>query len=445
MADLNLSAAFDMEPKDAVAFFRSKGYQISDRWQEVWAASNTKAFTVAKAMRMDVLETIRSEVDAAQAQGLTEAQFAERLTPRLKALGWWGQQTWVDSAGTARQVQLGSPYRLRTIYRTNLQTAFMAGRYRRQIAQAKTHPYWMYVAVMDSRTRPSHAALNGKVFRWDDPIWQYLYPPNGWGCRCRIRALTKGQVERMGLQVANGADYIETFQTEAGFDERTGEVLIVDHMRAKLPDGRIMSPDIGWAYNPGASAYGNDVAIAKKLGEARSSELRSQLIQTLNNSALRHEQFANWATDVLEQRRPGHGVQALGFMPEPVSLAVTERLGTVPSRLLAVGEKNLVHADSDKHQRDDIALTPEEFAALPAMINAPEAVLWEAREGVLLLIYPADDGRKIKIVIRTDYHLKKQPQPLDVVINAFKVSARSLINSGTYEVLQGEVVEVRAP
>lgn len=432
MADLDLNAAFGMPPKDAVSYFRSKGYEISDRWQEVWAEAHARAFTVAKAMRMDVLTSIRAEVDKALAEGITERQFIDHLTPRLKALGWWGQQTWVDTQGTARNVQLGSPHRLKLIYRQNLQTAYMAGRYRRQLSASRTHPYWMYVAVMDSRTRPAHAALNGRVFRWDDPIWQYLYPPNGWGCRCRVRMLSARQVERMGLQVEQGEGYIETFETDAGFDERTGEVYRVQHMRAALPDGRTMSPDVGWAYNPGAAAYGTDAAIARKLGQTQSTELRSQLIQTLNNSPLRHQQFADWV-DAVQEHGAGQGVQTLGFMPETVATAVTARLGTEPSRLMVVGEQQLLDAASHKHRPDDLVLTPDEFKRLPQMIQQPEAVLWEADNQVLLLIYPAEDGGKIKVVMRLS---GKPPLPLDGVINAFKVSAEALEG---FEVLMGEL------
>lgn len=60
-------------------------------------------------------------------------------------------------------------------------------------------PYLMYVAVMDGRTRPSHAALNGKIWRKDDPVWSVIFPPNGFNSRCRTRALTAGQIQREGL------------------------------------------------------------------------------------------------------------------------------------------------------------------------------------------------------------------------------------------------------
>lgn len=439
MADIDLAAAFDKTPEDAVAYFRAKGYDISDNWQAVWQSAHAKAFTVAKAMRLDILQTLREEVDNALANGITEKAFADNLAPRLQAQGWWGKQIWTSQDGDSREVQLGSLWRLRTIYRTNLQTAYMAGRYRRQLARAKTFPYWQYVAVMDDHTRPGHRLLNGKVFRWDDPIWQYLYPPNGWGCRCRIRALTEAQVKRLGKPIEKGEGYIELFDADAGVDPRTGEIYIAQHMRARLPNGQTMTPDLGWAYNPGQAAIGTDIAIAKKLGTVKDTALRSQAIQTLNNSPLRQQQFADWATTVLTERRAGHSAQALGFMPESISQAVAQRLGQEPARLMVINEKQLMHADSDKHHKDDMALSLAQYQQLPAMLNHPEAVLWEKAGNALLLVYPAEDGRKIKIVIRPAAQLKKQKQLLDAVINAFKVNAIALTNKGLYEVIQGEI------
>ena len=98
----------------------------------------------------------------------------------LQTKGWWGRQENVDTdTGEVSQVQLGSPWRLQTIYRTNLQTAYMAGRFQSQLENIDDRPYWQYVAILDGRTRPSHRAMNGKVFRYDDPFWGSFYPHRG--------------------------------------------------------------------------------------------------------------------------------------------------------------------------------------------------------------------------------------------------------------------------
>jgi SPP1 gp7 family putative phage head morphogenesis protein len=449
MADaVQLSTLFDMEPKDAVSYLKSKGYVISDRWFEVLTSAHAKSFTVAKAMRLDILETIRGSLDEALASGMTERDFVKQLTPELQKAGWWGKQTWVDGSGNARTVQLGSPHRLKTIYRTNMQTSFMAGRYRRYKANADAKPYWMYVAVLDGNTRPEHRKLNGRVFRHDDPIWSSLFPPNGWGCRCRVRALSEAQVKRMGLTVESSEGYLENYQAEAGVDERTGEVSMVDQVTVTLPrvDGKPggkMTPDVGWAYNPGEAAYGADMMTARKIATAKSSDLRAQVIQALNNSEQRQAQFMDWADQVLEKRRPGNGVQTLAFMPEDIHSAVTASLGVEATRLMVISEKGLVHADSQKHQDDDVAVKRSELQALIRRIGEPEAVLRERKpkgKGVdILLIYPSEDDRKVKLVLRLNNKLKKQSQPMDEVVNLFKVGIADLTNKGLYEVLQGEI------
>lgn len=434
MPSVNLKSAFDMEPKDAVAYFRSKGYEISDEWHDVWQGAHARAFTVAKASSMDVLETIRGELDKALANGMTPRDFAKNLQPLLEKKGWWGKKVLEDG----REVQLGNAWRLNTIFRVNTQTAYMSGRYRRQLADVTRRPYWMYVAVLDSNTRPEHRALNGRVFRWDDPIWQYLYPPNGWGCRCRVRALTEKQIERMGITVEQGDDYIKTFTREIE-SQATGEIKTVEHMRVDLPDGGSMSPDLGWSYNPGAAAYGTDQAIAKKIGAIKSTELRGQLIQTLNNAPERQRQFSNWAKDVLDKRRPGHGVQTVGFMPEPLAQLLTARLGVEPVRLMVINEKQLVHADSDKHQRLGSALTHAQLMQIPAMLDNPEAILSEKNSQDVLFVFPDVNRSKVKLILRLNEQLKKQPQKLDAVINLYRVDRELLLNAGKYDVLDGEV------
>lgn len=430
---VDLSIAINQAPADAVAYFRAKGFAISDDWQDVWTRAHARAFTVAKAAQMDVLTAIRNEVDAALSQGLTAKQFQANLKPQLEKLGWWGKKE-VDG----REVQLGSPYRLNTIYRQNLQTAYMAGRYRRMLSRTKTHPYWQYVAIDDGQTRPAHARLRGKVFRFDDPIWDIIYPPNGWGCRCRVRALTEAQVKAMGITVENGEGYIQRFDTET-VARGTGEVLTVPHARIDLPDGSSMSPDLGWAYSPGEAAFGTDVAVAKKLGTIQSLDTRAQFIQALNNSPLRHAQFAQWTDEVLaanpgQKRRPGLGVQALGFMTPSIQAAVTARLAREPSALLAITERQLSTAQA--------SVTPNQLQQLPLMLAKPEAVLWDNDNQTLLYVYPmegqADDERASKLLITSHWSLRRTNN--DGQVEVFKLPLAEL-QQAQYQVLEGQLKE----
>ena len=82
--------------------------------------AHDQAFTIAKAMHLDLLSDIRSALETALQQGHTLKQFTDNLQPTLQAQGWWGKPIIVDSQGAAQPVQLGSPRRLKTIYQTNL-------------------------------------------------------------------------------------------------------------------------------------------------------------------------------------------------------------------------------------------------------------------------------------------------------------------------------------
>lgn len=251
MADLK--ARLDLTPADAVRFFSGKGETLAWDYTEVWGEANVHAFTVAKVTELEVLRTIRAEVAKSIGDGQTFETFKRTLRPRLEDLGWWGKQEVLNAdTGELTKVQLGSVRRLRTIYQTNVQTAYMAGRYKRYLADVATRPYWRYVAVMDGRTRPAHAALNGKVWRWDDPIWAVIWPPNGWGCRCDIVALTEAEFRAQGLALENGANAIVDLQVPIG---RTGETVAVKGVKYVDEAGkqRVFRPDPGWDYNPGAA------------------------------------------------------------------------------------------------------------------------------------------------------------------------------------------------
>ncbi|HIE3655319.1 TPA: phage minor head protein [Yersinia enterocolitica] len=434
---VDLGYAATLEPKLAVDYFRSKGYVISWNWQETKAATHAQAFTVAKAVRMDVLTSIQSEVDRAASEGTTEREFIKTLTPRLQAQGWWGKQMIVDSAGGIEEVQLGSPARLATIYRTNLATSYQAGRYQQQLGSTETHPYWQYIAIMDGNTRKSHAAMHGRVFRFDDPIWDTLYPPNDWGCRCRVRALTAEQVKRMGLTVESSVGAITTQTVESGVDKRTGEVYESDVTTFTRGKQR-MTTGAGWANNAGQLAMGADVNMARKLVELQNRQLRQQVIQSLNNAPARQDAFSQWVGKVLTTRSPGSSVQPLGFMAEDIATAVEARTGKPAARLLAISEKELVQADRVKRKKKGLSLTLAEYQALPRVVANPSAVLWDTQTQRLMYI-SGEAGNTLKTVVNAPWQIGRV-DTLDVVVTPQRVPLSALkkgMDSGQYELLQG--------
>ncbi len=437
---IDLAYAARLPPKEAVAYFRAKGYNITWNWYEQLADAHARAFTVAKATRMDVLTTIREEVERAVSEGITREEFTRTLAPRLQKLGWWGKQIIVDAEGNAKVIELGSPRRLATIYNVNTRTAYGAGRYAQMMNTADLYPYWQYVAVMDGRTRPEHARLHNMVFRYDDIFWQTHYPPNGWNCRCRVRAVSAARMKELGLQVSYGASFMNTREVDAGTDESTGEIFRTSS--TTFDNGRVkMTPDVGWSYNPGSAAFGTDQALIRKLVEIHDAQLREQVVQTLNNSRERQLAFSLWVQRLTASRRAGHGVQTLGFMTEAIAQAVLQRTGAVPSRLLVMSEKSLLHADSPKHHKTGVALLPEDLQLLPTLMAAPQAVLWDRRHNNLLYIVTSRDGTA-KVAVNAAQSVKRQANTLDVLINAYRVDVQRLKNDiagGWLEVLEGRI------
>lgn len=189
IAAADIGASISLPPEDAIRFLQAKGAQVTGNWTEWLDGQHARAFTVANVTKLDVLQDIQTSLDKALKGGQTLQQWKDGLIPELQRKGWWrreGSTAQLQAAGRVDAegvIAKGlTPYRLKTIYQTNMQSAYMAGRYAQMIEQAEERPYWQYVAILDSKTRPAHRALNGKVFRYDDAGWGAFYPPNGFNC-----------------------------------------------------------------------------------------------------------------------------------------------------------------------------------------------------------------------------------------------------------------------
>ncbi|MCG8635438.1 MAG: hypothetical protein MI863_16515 [Desulfobacterales bacterium] len=223
-------------PEEVLEYFRAKGWKIGFDYRDVWQAEHAHAFTVAKVTELDLLEDIREAVDQAMENGETFARFRKQLEPLLREKGWWGIKEMTDPVtGETVAARLGSPRRLKTIYRVNMKTARAAGQWDRAQRTKAVRPYLLYSLGPSRVHRKKHLAWNQLLLPIDHDFWLTHYPPNGWGCKCRVRQISKTEAKRLG-----GVSEEPVIRMRKWKNKRTGETQYV-------PQGI----DPGWDYNPG--------------------------------------------------------------------------------------------------------------------------------------------------------------------------------------------------
>lgn len=177
----------DMTFEEAVEYFKGRVPVDSATFYKIAEKYRGLAFTVSGYTKAQILKRFYDEILAALEEGRTLSEFRSSMNEFLESEGYEGLD----------------PLQVDNIFRTNIQTAYNVGHYEQMTDPAvmKLRPYWMYDAVHDSRTRPSHLAMDGRVFPADHKIWDVWFPPNGFRCRCTVRTLSKRQVETRELKV----------------------------------------------------------------------------------------------------------------------------------------------------------------------------------------------------------------------------------------------------
>lgn len=275
---IDLSALFRLRPERAADYLAAKGLRLTGPYWELDGPQHSHVFTVAHLAKMDVLADIKAAVQGAIDAGETQRWFKQQLVETLQKKGWWGPGEWTDPlTGDTKMVQQGSLRRLETIYRTNLQSAYMAGRHRQAMEQIDRAPWAQYLAVRDSRTRPAHAALHGKVFRLDSPAWSCISPPTGYNCRCRARYLSDAELAARNLKPADDVRILEREVLRPdGLPIKQRGVSVSD---PSAEDGRAtLWADAGWDHLPGSD--GAERALAE-VAMAKARELGAGILAQL--------------------------------------------------------------------------------------------------------------------------------------------------------------------
>lgn len=87
------------------------------------------------------------------------------------------------------------PSQLNVNLKTAVNSSYHAAQYQRLQDLQDVYPAYRYKTRDDARVRLTHIVLHNKVFYAKDPIWDVIWPPNGWNCRCYIQPLSYDELD----------------------------------------------------------------------------------------------------------------------------------------------------------------------------------------------------------------------------------------------------------
>lgn len=368
MSDVSLGYAIGLKPAQAIDYFQSKNFVVGFNWHDVEAETHACGFTVAGIMKMDVLETIHQSLQTALETGQSQASWEKTIQPVLETKGWMGTGLKADEDGVLEGKQL-MPYRLDTIFRTNMQSAYMAGHYQQQLANVSFRPYWEYVAVMDSHTRPTHAALNGQTFRWDDPFWDACYPPNGYNCRCRVATRSEQDMQDNPVGVLSSEGRMTVIQQPWGTDGTTRPVMAYQDPKS----GKLFAPDPGFGHNAGRSYLSTLGQRLMEKATAATPQLAAMAMrETLENPVLRQHvgsDLTRWQQQIAQYPAFTSDRRYVGGLTPSLLDSLTGKGLSPQSATIALTGQRVADSQSD---------TAPDWSVLPDVLYSPDVVLWDS-------------------------------------------------------------------
>ncbi|MDQ6988464.1 MAG: phage minor head protein [Mariprofundaceae bacterium] len=373
---------------EAIAWAKAQGVVLPDTFYgERMAQARANARTISGLAGVDQIQSVFDKLDKVLKNGGTFAAFKKSVL--------------------AGDVGLGLPtHRLELIYRNNIQSAYMAGRWQQVEQNKDNRPYLQYSAINDGRTRPSHRKMHGFIARVDDKIWHEWMPLNGHRCRCSVRSLSEKQAKALGIS-----------------DKANGK------------------PDAGWDYNAGKkpseglkkSAKHKKTVVDGRLGGAVEKAVTGYALPVnIEQSKIVLNKFVD---DALA--KPRRVKKRASVHVGDLSTSIQAKASITTAKItLTVGA--IEHMLRLKKENRGQALSKGALASLAIILHEPKAVLLDLRDGDLLYIFDvAGEHRLGKIVIRPNY-LEKQ-----AIINSIRtgglVDINKLKDDNVYKIIEGSL------
>lgn len=404
---------------EAIDYLKGKLPESSMAWDDLAGPVHGKVFAVAGAVKTDLVRDLQSALVSALENGTTITQFRKDFDQAVHQHGWTynGKRGWRTSV----------------IFDTNMRSAHMAGRWAQIQAGKDRRPYLQYRTAGDSRVRPLHRQWNGQIYPVDDLFWSTHYPPNGWGCRCTVRAYSQADMDAKSLTVAEP------------FELKTREVISRD---GEIKDRVPLGIDPGWDHNVGQSWLAPELALGHKIA-ALPPQLRGILADKTISPAFQKvlsDDFKAFRTSVKATSKPRGDAQIVGFLDSATLNALADHVPDVAlaSTAVAVLDRKTLHLEGGhKASAKPHQIWPEDWIDdLPAHIRNYRAVLWDSKNGTLVVVpqgswFGVDADLVPKLALRPNMRAK---QGMTVsVVSLGASTAADLVKSGQYTLLVGKL------
>lgn len=394
----------------------------TERWDDIQRSAHDRAFMVAGATKADLLQDLHDAVVQRATDGKGLKQFQKDFKAIVQKHGWTG---WTGEGSKA-----GEAWRTKVIYQTNMAHSYAAGRYRQMTDPdyVRLRPYWRYIHREGVRhPRPQHMAWHGLTLRHDHPFWQSHYPPNGWGCGCRIAPVGKAEGER---------------SRDAGLGDPP------DGWDA--PDPKTGAPagiDKGFDYAPGASVGKTMQSFIDSKLVNLDAPIGAQMWGALRSTVAKERvaAFKDWSNAIRVTGKTTGAYQVVGALDSEL-LGKMRDLGVMPANAaMVVRDMDVWHTFRDAKSS---ALDWDWYAGLPEHIEQAQAVILDKTVGAdpsLLYVFDVPGSKGAKLVLKLNYQVMtkdangmKQKQMLNVFRTGGLVDLASMNQPG-YIVIRGEM------
>ncbi|WP_245763834.1 phage minor head protein [Pseudoalteromonas denitrificans] len=270
-----------------------------------------------------------------------------------------------------KALMLARKNNIQVIYQNNKNTARAAGRWQQQERLKQRRPYLMYLTAGDLRVRPEHGAWHKIVLHIDHEFWFSHYPPNGWGCRCRVVSLNSRDIKRLNLKVTDQDKLIDVVTV----DEKTGGLAGID---------------LGWDYNPGKAWLGSDIVLGKSLVEMPAN-IRDIAIPEFNKAVLKSKpHYINAVNEIaakvaLDKFKDDQKVFTLGYIASEEITKLLNKAKPILNSLITISSAEIASLLKSGVRLEVLTLL---------MTTLHDANLYKYRNGMLEI---TDTDIKVKI------------------------------------------------